>query len=244
MLGTASPWLDQSLFVFDFVFFVVGLPSIVSARFGFQDLVFGVLTSMLSFIARGQLHSFLISLRLPFPLYSCISLQLSSHLWWLSLSPCLPLDIWIMFSFVYAMWAWKVCGVSLLDLWSLLSRALWFFSCMLSSPGEEESSGGFKCGVSEAMEVVFLCIRCFLRAAILTFEVGASTSLLDASPIEETNPRTFKSGVSETMGDVLWCILRFLVAASTSSLDESPIEDENPRGFKFGVKEATKDVSL
>lgn len=94
------------------------------------------------------------------------------------------------------------------------------------------------------MEVVFLCIRCFLRAAILTFEVGASTSLLDASPIEETNPRTFKSGVSETMGDVLWCILRFLVAASTSSIDESPIEDENPRGFKFGVKEATKDVSL
>ncbi|KAF2586037.1 hypothetical protein F2Q70_00034970 [Brassica cretica] len=33
---------------------------------------------------------------------------LSSHLWWLSLSPCLPLEIWIMFSFVYAMWAWKV----------------------------------------------------------------------------------------------------------------------------------------
>ncbi|KAF3519365.1 hypothetical protein DY000_02059233 [Brassica cretica] len=108
MLGTASPWLGQSLFVFDFVFLVVGLPSIVSARFGFQDLVFGVLTSMLSFIARGRLHSFLISLRLPFPLYSCISLQLSSHLWWLSLSPCLPLEIWIMFSFVYAMWAWKV----------------------------------------------------------------------------------------------------------------------------------------
>ncbi|KAF3489057.1 hypothetical protein F2Q69_00053039 [Brassica cretica] len=108
MLGTASPWLGQSLFVFDFVFLVVGLPSIVSARFGFQDLVFGVLTSMLSFIARGRLHSFLISLRLPFPLYSCISLQLSSHLWWLSLSPCLPLEIWIMFSFVYAMWAWEV----------------------------------------------------------------------------------------------------------------------------------------
>ncbi|KAF2586807.1 hypothetical protein F2Q70_00037549 [Brassica cretica] len=43
MLGTASPWLGQSLFVFDFVFLVVGLPSIVSARFGFQDLVFGVL---------------------------------------------------------------------------------------------------------------------------------------------------------------------------------------------------------
>ncbi|KAH0859546.1 hypothetical protein HID58_087807 [Brassica napus] len=38
MLGTASPWLDQSLSVFDFVFLVIGLPSIVSARFGFQDL--------------------------------------------------------------------------------------------------------------------------------------------------------------------------------------------------------------
>ncbi|KAH0901511.1 hypothetical protein HID58_041014 [Brassica napus] len=113
MLGTASPWLGQSLFVFDFVFSVVGLPSIVSARFGFQDLVFGVLTSMLSFIARGRLHTFIAS-------------------WWLSLSPCLPLEIWIMFSFVYAMWAWKVCRVSLLELWSLLSRALWFFSCMPS----------------------------------------------------------------------------------------------------------------
>ncbi|CAN6844240.1 unnamed protein product [Brassica oleracea] len=116
MLGTASPWLGQSLFVFDFVFLVVGLPSIVSARFGFQILVFGVLTSMLSFIARGRLHSFLISLRLPFPIYSCISLQLSSHLWWLSFSPCLPLKIWII----------------LLEFWSLLSRALWFFTCMPS----------------------------------------------------------------------------------------------------------------
>ncbi|KAF3514448.1 hypothetical protein F2Q69_00000704 [Brassica cretica] len=35
MLGTASPWFGQSLFVFDFVFFVVGLPSIVYARFAF-----------------------------------------------------------------------------------------------------------------------------------------------------------------------------------------------------------------
>ncbi|KAF3576515.1 hypothetical protein DY000_02030428 [Brassica cretica] len=109
MLGTASSWLGQSLVVFDVVFLNIGLPSIVSARLGFQDLVFGVLTSMLSFIARGRLHSLLISFRLPFPLYSRISLQLSSHLWWLSLSPCLPLE---------------VCRVSLLELWSLLSRAL------------------------------------------------------------------------------------------------------------------------
>ncbi|KAH0883708.1 LOW QUALITY PROTEIN: hypothetical protein HID58_059804, partial [Brassica napus] len=108
MLGTVSPWLGQILVVFDVLFLVVGLPPIVFARLGFQDLVFGVLTSMLSFIARGRLHSLLISFRLSFPLYSRISLQLSSHLWWLSLSPCLPLEI--IFSFVYALWASKVCG--------------------------------------------------------------------------------------------------------------------------------------
>ncbi|KAH0925694.1 hypothetical protein HID58_017950 [Brassica napus] len=92
MLGTAYPWLGQSLVVFDVVFLVVGLPSIVFAHLAFQDLVFGVLTSMFSFIARGRIHSLLISFRLPFPLYSRISLQLSSHLWWLSISPCLPLE--------------------------------------------------------------------------------------------------------------------------------------------------------
>ena len=110
MLGTASSWLGQSLVVFDVVFLNVGLPSIVSARFCFQDLIFGVLTSMLSFIARGRLHSLLISFRLPFPFYSCISLQLSSHVWWLSLSPCLPLEVWIMFSFVHVIWAWSYFG--------------------------------------------------------------------------------------------------------------------------------------
>jgi len=74
MLGTVSPWLGQSLVVFDVLFLVVGLPSIIFARPGFQDLVFGVLTFMLSFIARGRLHSLLISFRLSFPLYSRISL--------------------------------------------------------------------------------------------------------------------------------------------------------------------------
>ena len=108
MLGTAYPWLGQILVVFDVVFLVVGLPSIVFAHLAFQDLVFGVLTSMFSFIARGRIHSLLISFRLPFPLYSRISLQLSSHLWWLSISPCLPLEVWIMFSFVHAMWVWKL----------------------------------------------------------------------------------------------------------------------------------------
>ena len=108
MLGTASPWLDQSLVVFYVVFLFVSLPSLVHALLGFQDLIFGVLTSMLSFIARGRLHSLLIPFRLPFPLYSLISLQFSSHLWRLSVSPCFPHKVWIMFSFVYAMWDWKV----------------------------------------------------------------------------------------------------------------------------------------
>ena len=67
MLGTASSWLGQSLVVFDVVFLNVGLPSIVTARLGFQDLVFGVLTSMLSFIARGRLHSFFYFVSSPFP---------------------------------------------------------------------------------------------------------------------------------------------------------------------------------
>ena len=105
MLGTASPWLGQSLVVSDVVFLVVCLPSIVYARLGFQDLVFGVLTSIFSFIARGWIHSLLILFRLPFPLYSRISMQLSSHLWWLYISPCLPLEVWIIFLFVNAMWA-------------------------------------------------------------------------------------------------------------------------------------------
>ncbi|KAL0667585.1 hypothetical protein Bca4012_030289 [Brassica carinata] len=43
MLGTASSWLGQSLVVFDVVFLNVGLPSIVTARLGFQDLVFDFL---------------------------------------------------------------------------------------------------------------------------------------------------------------------------------------------------------
>ena len=69
--------MGQILVVFDVGFLVVGLPSIVLARLGFQDLVFRDLTSMLSFIARGQLHSLLILFRLLFPLCFLISLQLS-----------------------------------------------------------------------------------------------------------------------------------------------------------------------
>ncbi|KAF3505132.1 hypothetical protein F2Q69_00043265 [Brassica cretica] len=79
MLGTAFPWLGQSLVVFDVVFLVVGLPSIVYVRLGFQDLVFDVLTSMLSFIARGRLHSLLISFRFVSISLSIIASLCSFH---------------------------------------------------------------------------------------------------------------------------------------------------------------------
>ncbi|KAF3598809.1 hypothetical protein F2Q69_00034483 [Brassica cretica] len=48
MLGTTSPWLGQILVVFDVVFFVVGLPSILSGRLGFQDLVFAFIASLVA----------------------------------------------------------------------------------------------------------------------------------------------------------------------------------------------------
>ena len=103
--------MGQILVVFDVVFLVVGLPSIVLARLGFQDLVFGDLTSMLSFIARGQLHSLLILFCLPFPLCFLISLQLSSLLASLVALPFTMLTtpgLDNVFVRVYAMWALKV----------------------------------------------------------------------------------------------------------------------------------------
>ncbi|KAF2535560.1 hypothetical protein F2Q68_00021448 [Brassica cretica] len=88
MLGTTSPWLGQILVVFDVVFFVVGLPSIVSGRLGFQDLVFAFIASLVA---------------LSFTMFDTRGLD----------------NVFV-----------RVCGVSLLELWSLLSRALWFFTCM------------------------------------------------------------------------------------------------------------------
>ncbi|KAH0868174.1 hypothetical protein HID58_075196, partial [Brassica napus] len=70
--------LGQSLVFIDVVFLVADLPSIVSARLGFQDLVFGDLTSMLFFIARGWSHGLLISFCLFLSCCSLISLHLSS----------------------------------------------------------------------------------------------------------------------------------------------------------------------
>ncbi|KAH0859179.1 hypothetical protein HID58_044110, partial [Brassica napus] len=68
--------LGQSLVVFEVVFLVVGLPLLLPSRLGFQDMVFGDLTS----IARGRLHDLMISFCLPFQLCSFISLQLSTLL--------------------------------------------------------------------------------------------------------------------------------------------------------------------
>ncbi|WZZ40612.1 hypothetical protein YC2023_036871 [Brassica napus] len=78
--------LPTNLFVFDFVFLVVGLPSIVSDRFGFQDLVFGVLISFIASLVA-----------LPFTMFATRDLD----------------NVFV-----------RVCGVSLLELWSLLSRVL------------------------------------------------------------------------------------------------------------------------
>ncbi|KAH0914698.1 hypothetical protein HID58_029144, partial [Brassica napus] len=89
--------LGQSLVVF----LVVGLPLIVSASLGFQDLVFGDLTFYVLFIARGWLHSLLILCSLFFFLCSLTSLHFSSLV--ASLVALhfiyIPLKVWIVFSF-------------------------------------------------------------------------------------------------------------------------------------------------
>nr|VDD61713.1 unnamed protein product [Brassica oleracea] len=60
MLGTASPWLGQSLVVFDVVFLVVSLPS--NVRLGFQDLVFGVYAIFHSSRTAPKFSDFVLSL--------------------------------------------------------------------------------------------------------------------------------------------------------------------------------------
>ena len=100
--------LGQSLVVFDVVFSVVGFPSIVSACLGFQDLIFGDLTFMLPFIARGGFHGLLILFCLSpsfYVLSSHCSFHYCSHLWWLSLLICFLIQVWIVISYVYAVLA-------------------------------------------------------------------------------------------------------------------------------------------
>ncbi|KAF3593091.1 hypothetical protein DY000_02025755 [Brassica cretica] len=70
VLGSVEEWLGQSLVVFDVVFLVVGLPSIVPTRLGFQDQLSSVLTSLVA---------------LPFAMFA------SPRFWFLG--SCLPFSI-------------------------------------------------------------------------------------------------------------------------------------------------------
>ena len=110
ILGTTSCWVGSEFSCLWCCLPLVDLPSIVSARLGFQDLVFGDLTSMLFFISRGWLHGLMILFRLLFYLCSLILLHLSLLLASLValFSPYLLLQVWIVFSSVYALCAWKV----------------------------------------------------------------------------------------------------------------------------------------
>ncbi|KAH0883351.1 hypothetical protein HID58_059447, partial [Brassica napus] len=95
--------LGQSLVVFEVVFLVVCLPLILPSRLGFQDMVFGDLTS----IARGRLHNLMISFCLPFHLCSLISLQLSS-IWKIVSglkSGLMFLGSWLLFSLTHSLGA-------------------------------------------------------------------------------------------------------------------------------------------
>ena len=105
----------------------------------FQDLVFGDLTSRLFFIAWGWLHGLLISFCLfyLFVLSSRCTFHRWSRLWWLSLSPNLLLQVWIVCFFVYALCAWKVVYGLKLKLWFLggwlsfsPTQIVIFFSCI------------------------------------------------------------------------------------------------------------------
>ena len=120
ILGTTSPWVGS-----DFSCILCYLPrswlaveSLCSSWFsksGFWWSDFYVL-----FIIRGWLHSLLIlsSLFFSFCSSSCCTFHCWLRLWWLSILPCLPLQVWIVFSFVYVLWAWKISCLNL-ELWFL-----------------------------------------------------------------------------------------------------------------------------
>ena len=70
--------MGKSLVVIDVVFLVDGLPSIVFARLGFQDLVFGDLTSMFFFHSSRMAPRYVDLILSLLSLCSLISLHLSS----------------------------------------------------------------------------------------------------------------------------------------------------------------------
>ncbi|WZZ65392.1 hypothetical protein YC2023_076762 [Brassica napus] len=101
MLEIASPWIGSELIVFDVIFPVIGLPLM-----SLLVLVFKIWLLLSSLVAS--------LVALPFAMFATPGLD--SVFLLVSLLPMLPL--------VY------VCGVILLELWPLLSRALRFFAGM------------------------------------------------------------------------------------------------------------------
>ena len=94
---------------------------------------------MFSFIVRGRLYGLLILFCPPslYVLSSRCSFHCCLELWWLSLMPCLPLYVWIIFFFVYVMWLGRLFLVSSLvsdflvvGFHSLPLRLFIFFSCI------------------------------------------------------------------------------------------------------------------
>ncbi|KAH0930102.1 LOW QUALITY PROTEIN: hypothetical protein HID58_015829, partial [Brassica napus] len=98
--------LGQSLVVIDVVFLIVGLPSIVSARFGFQDLVFGDLTSMLFFIVEDGSVDFILSLFI-FLFFHLIAPFIADHVSGGSPFRHICYSRFEVFFSVYALCAWK-----------------------------------------------------------------------------------------------------------------------------------------
>ncbi|KAF3604224.1 hypothetical protein F2Q69_00035799 [Brassica cretica] len=135
MLGTASPWIVSELVVFDGVFIVVGLPSIVPTRLGFQDLV---------------------SMALPFAMFATPGLDsVFFHVRSVGLEDYFLSQAWAL-----------VCGVSLLELWSILSRDLWFFVGM--SNFDYSSSYPLSWFFALVLDRAHLCSRdCFILDFII-----------------------------------------------------------------------------
>ncbi|KAH0883350.1 LOW QUALITY PROTEIN: hypothetical protein HID58_059446, partial [Brassica napus] len=134
MFGTLFLWLGQSLVVFDVVFIVVGLPSIVSLFV----MVFKI------YFWCSDLYAFFYSSRTFADFVSSLFPSLFSHLFaaFIASMVALPFtmfatsgleNVFVRVCYVGLegyFWS-QVCGVSLLELWSLLSSALWFCTCMV-----------------------------------------------------------------------------------------------------------------
>ena len=160
MLGTASPWVGSELVVFDVVFLprpwlvVDSFYSFWFSRSGFWW--YDVYAFFYSSRTTPRFADFVLSPLFLYVLSSHFGFHCCSCVWWLSHSPCLPLQIWIVFSSsmlcglgslflvsnLGSVFSWSVVSfllmlplvylfkVSLLELWSFLSRALWLLAGM------------------------------------------------------------------------------------------------------------------